>query len=126
MSRGWNSGEHVDEFKAVEHDSQVALKHGVRPRCEINSPDDAQYYIDLGVRTLPGDELRSHGLLGRQSAAMREIADQQVEARYTLYTQATRIRSPVSVARARCSHLAPHGGGRLTESSAYRAREVFG
>jgi len=78
MSRGWNSGEHVDEFKAVERDMiRVALKHGVRPRCEINSPDDAQYYIDLGVKDFClGDELRSHTVYwGRQGAAMREIAD---------------------------------------------------
>ncbi|NLX41897.1 MAG: 2,4-dihydroxyhept-2-ene-1,7-dioic acid aldolase [Chloroflexi bacterium] len=79
MSRGWNSSEHFDEFKAAEREMiKVALKHGVRPRCEINSPDDAKYYIDLGVIDFClGDELRSHAnYWGRQGAALREIVDQ--------------------------------------------------
>jgi 2-keto-3-deoxy-L-rhamnonate aldolase RhmA len=51
MSRGFNSKDHVDEYKAAEREMiRAALKHGVQPRCEINSPDEAQYYIDLGVK----------------------------------------------------------------------------
>jgi len=39
------------EIKAVERDVIAkALKAGVQPRAEINSPDDAKYYLDLGVR----------------------------------------------------------------------------
>ena len=39
------------EIKAVERDVIAkALKAGVHPRAEINSPDDAKYYLDLGVR----------------------------------------------------------------------------
>jgi len=59
MSMGWNRSEHVAEFKAAErHMIEVALAHGVQPRCEIASPEDAQYYIDLGVRHFClGDEL---------------------------------------------------------------------
>ena len=40
-----------DEVKAVEKRVlETALKAGVQPRAEINSADDARYYLDLGVR----------------------------------------------------------------------------
>jgi 2-keto-3-deoxy-L-rhamnonate aldolase RhmA len=75
MSRGWNSGQHVAEFKAVEREMiQIALAHGVQARCEINAPSDAQYYIDLGVRHFClGDELRNNRLLDQQGGALRDI-----------------------------------------------------
>lgn len=39
------------ETKAVEKRVfETALKMGVPPRCEINSPDAAKYYLDMGVR----------------------------------------------------------------------------
>ena len=39
------------ETKAVERRVfETALKMGVPPRCEINSPDAAKYYLDMGVR----------------------------------------------------------------------------
>ena len=78
MSRGWNSSEHVQEFKAVERKMiEVALAHGVQPRCEINMPDDAKYYIDLGVRHFClGDELRSHTVYwGQQGKALRAVVE---------------------------------------------------
>ena len=28
----------------------TALKHGIAPRAEIESPDQAKYYMDLGVK----------------------------------------------------------------------------
>ena len=77
MSRGWNRGEHFDEFKAAEREMiSVALAHGVQPRCEINSPDDAQYYIDLGVKHFClGDELRTATTYwNQQGSAMRDVA----------------------------------------------------
>lgn len=50
MSSGWNRSEHVQECKDAEKRViEVALKHGVQPRCEIDSVEAAQYYIDLGV-----------------------------------------------------------------------------
>ena len=65
MSLGWNRLEHVEEWKAVErHMIEVALRHGVQPRCEISSPTQAQYYIDLGVR---------HFSLGDQLAKLKEF-----------------------------------------------------
>jgi 4-hydroxy-2-oxoheptanedioate aldolase len=39
------------EIKAVERKVfETALKMGVQPRAEIGSPDQAKYYLDLGVR----------------------------------------------------------------------------
>lgn len=65
MSLGWNRGEHVQEFKAAERRViETALRHGVQPRCEINAPAEARYYIDLGVR---------HFSLGDQMGKLREF-----------------------------------------------------
>ncbi len=79
MSRGWNASEHVAEFKAAEREMiQVALAHSVQPRCEINAPEDAQYYIDLGVRHFClGDELRNNMIYwSRQGGALRSIVEE--------------------------------------------------
>jgi len=76
MSRGWNSSEHVQEFKAAEREMiRVALSHGVQPRCEINSPEEAAYYVELGVRHFClGDELRTNMVYwSRQGGALRSI-----------------------------------------------------
>jgi len=60
MSCGWNAKDHIPDCKAAEKDMiKIALEHGVQPRCEINFPSEAQYYIDLGVRHFCiGDEIR--------------------------------------------------------------------
>lgn len=60
MSMGWNLCDHVDEVADVEkHVIEVALKHGVQPRCEIHSPDQAEKYVALGVRHFCiGDEFK--------------------------------------------------------------------
>lgn len=62
MSLGWNFKEHEQEVRAAEAEMiRVALKHGVHPRCEINRPEEAQKYIDMGVKHFSiGDELRNH------------------------------------------------------------------
>lgn len=37
----------------------AALRHGIAPRCEIQKPEEAEYYIGLGVRHFSlGDQLR--------------------------------------------------------------------
>ena len=60
MSLGKNSMDYVEEYKAEERRMiAIALKHGVRPRCEVLKPEDLQYYIDLGVRDFSmGDEFK--------------------------------------------------------------------
>lgn len=51
MSCGFNFKDHTDEVKEAErHVIATAIKHGVRPRAEIRMPDQAKYYLDLGVR----------------------------------------------------------------------------
>lgn len=65
MSLGWNRAEHVDEWKAVERKViEASLRHGVQPRCEINSPEEAAYYIGLGVH---------HFSLGDQFAVLKNF-----------------------------------------------------
>ena len=51
MSLGWNTSEHRQEVAEAErHVIEVALAHGVQPRCEIYSPDQAEKYMAMGVR----------------------------------------------------------------------------
>ena len=78
MSRGMDKDQCIDIYKAAERTMiNVALKHGVQPRCEIPNFEAAQYYIDMGVRHFcVGDQL---GVLrnfwNMQGKKMREFAD---------------------------------------------------
>ena len=77
MSVGWNRAEHEAEWKAAErHVIETALRHGVQPRCEISSLDQAQYYIDLGVRHFSiGDQLaKLKAFWNGEGREMRDIA----------------------------------------------------
>ena len=60
LSMGWNRGECGEKLKEIEKQMiETALKYNVRPRCEINSAEEAKWYMDLGVRDLSiGDEVR--------------------------------------------------------------------
>lgn len=51
MSRGWNCADHKDDIKEA-HEKMIrdALDHGVQPRVEIASLEEAEYYRDLGVK----------------------------------------------------------------------------
>jgi len=78
MSSGFNLADRRPEVLEVEKTViETALRHGVAPRCEILRPQDAQHYIELGVRHFSlGDQLKY--LLGHwqnDGAALREIAD---------------------------------------------------
>ena len=65
MSMGWNRSEHGEDCRAAERRMiETALRHNVQPRCEINTPEQARYYIDLGVR---------HFSLGDQLAKLKEF-----------------------------------------------------
>jgi 4-hydroxy-2-oxoheptanedioate aldolase len=49
MSTGMSKSD--PQIKAVEkYVIETALKMGVPPRAEINSPDQAKYYLDMGVK----------------------------------------------------------------------------
>ena len=60
MSAGKNRSDYAEECKAAERKMiEVALKHGVAPRCEIPTPEAAEYYVKLGVRHFSlGDQLK--------------------------------------------------------------------
>lgn len=60
MSAGKNRANYEAEYKAAERKMiETALKHGVQPRCEIPTPEAAEYYISLGVRHFSlGDQLK--------------------------------------------------------------------
>jgi 2-keto-3-deoxy-L-rhamnonate aldolase RhmA len=65
LSCGWNKSDHVEDCKKAERKMiEVALKHGVQPRCEIMTPEAAKYYIDLGVK---------HISMGDQVSKLREF-----------------------------------------------------
>lgn len=62
MSNGKNLSDFRPEARnAEEKVIKSALAHGVAPRCEITSPDQAKYYLDLGVRNFSlGDEIKNN------------------------------------------------------------------
>lgn len=51
MNQGFDRSDRPEVCKKAErHMIETALRHGVRPRCEVTTPEAAQYYYDLGVR----------------------------------------------------------------------------
>lgn len=77
LSRGWNRKDHMEEAKAAERLCiECALRHGIRPRCEIGSPEEAEYYISLGVRDFSlSDQMNIlKNFWNTQGKKMREIA----------------------------------------------------
>ena len=76
MSVGRNAADYKSEYKEAERGMIAsALSHGVAPRCEINAPEDARYYMDLGVNHFClGDELRNNMTYWRtMGGGLREI-----------------------------------------------------
>lgn len=51
MNQGFDRTERPEECRESEQRMiACALRHGVRPRCEITSPEAAEYYLKLGVK----------------------------------------------------------------------------
>ena len=75
MSRGWDVKDHKDDVKAVEEEMiRIALKHGVLPRCELDTPEKAEYYKKLGVKHFcVFDEIRDHQAIW--NGPCKEVAD---------------------------------------------------
>lgn len=76
MSMGWNMADHMEECKEAERRMiQVALMHGIQPRCEINTAEESLYYAGLGVRHFClGDELRNNtNYWNRTGEALRRM-----------------------------------------------------
>lgn len=69
MSSGRNRQDYINECKEAEKKMiESALKHGVQPRCEIQSAQEADYYISLGV---------SHFSLGDQMKVLMKYWDSE-------------------------------------------------
>ena len=84
MNHGWNKAEHKQECReAEEYMIRTALKYGVQPRCEISTPEEAEYYIGLGVRHFNmGDQLKIlTAFLKDQGSVLRKRADELDRAR---------------------------------------------
>lgn len=76
MSYGKNAKDNGDEIREAEEKCiKVAIKHGVRPRVEIMAPEQAQRYIDLGVKdfNIGGEVWNLMGIWGRHGNEMREL-----------------------------------------------------
>lgn len=83
MSMGKNSADYREEWRLAERRMiETALKHSVRPRCEIQKPEEIPYYINLGVRDFSmGDQLKKlrelwydDGTLMRETVNRLEIS----------------------------------------------------
>lgn len=60
MNSGFNAKEEVEKVREAEEKViRTALKYGVSPRVELNSSDEAERYIKMGVTHFAlGSELR--------------------------------------------------------------------
>ena len=78
MSNGWNRSHHMQACSDAEKRMiEVALRHGVQPRCEINTAEEADFYIHLGVKHFClGDQTRVLNAYWRgEGKKMRIAAD---------------------------------------------------
>ena len=76
MSCGVDAGDNAGNICAAEEKCiKTALKYGVRPRCEILTPEAAKRYMDLGVKdfNIGGEVWNLMAYWGDSGSAMREI-----------------------------------------------------
>lgn len=76
LSSGFNMNEDKARVRAAEKKViETAIAHGIRPRCELNSAEDARFYLDLGVKDFSlGLEMRVlQGFLSREGQALLEL-----------------------------------------------------
>ncbi|MGI6030469.1 MAG: HpcH/HpaI aldolase family protein [Eubacteriales bacterium] len=81
LSQGWNIADHREEVKEAEQKMiEVALRHGVQPRCECDTMEQVEYYKSLGVKHFcVGDEMRAMmGYWNGTCAQVRKLADSMV------------------------------------------------
>ena len=73
--RSYTGGLHPDVIEAREYTINTAIKTGVRPRAEINSVAEAEYYLNLGVKdfNLSTDVAILRSFYREQGGALREI-----------------------------------------------------
>lgn len=77
-SQNYASGLNPEVFEAREQVIKTCIKMGVRPRAEINSAADAEYYLKLGVKdfNLSTDTAIVRQFYNREGAALRDIVTQ--------------------------------------------------
>ena len=75
LSSGFNMADNMERVRKAERKVfEVAMKHGIQPRAEMNTAADVQYYLDLGIRHFNmGMELRILSNFWKQQGA--EIND---------------------------------------------------
>ena len=80
--RNYASGLHPEVLEAREYTIKTCLKLGVRPRAEINSAAEADYYLNLGVKdfNLSTDVAILRQFYSKEGAALREVVAQASEA----------------------------------------------
>ncbi|HZQ99562.1 MAG TPA: aldolase/citrate lyase family protein [Chloroflexota bacterium] len=66
---------HPAVVEAREHTIKTALKHGIRPRAEIQTPKEAEYYLNLGVKdfNISTDTAILSAFYRDQGGALREM-----------------------------------------------------
>jgi 2-keto-3-deoxy-L-rhamnonate aldolase RhmA len=70
--------DHPAVIEAREHVIKTSIQMGVRPRAEISSPNEAEYYLKLGVKdfNLSTDTAILAAFYRDQGAALREVVGQ--------------------------------------------------
>ena len=70
--------DHPTVVEAREHVIKKAIKMGVRPRAEISSPAEAEYYLNLGVKdfNLSTDTAILAAFYKNQGSALRDVVSQ--------------------------------------------------
>jgi 2-keto-3-deoxy-L-rhamnonate aldolase RhmA len=73
--RGYATGLHPDVIAAREQTMATCIKMGVRPRAEINSAAEAEYYLNLGVKdfNLSTDIAILRAFYNKEGGALREV-----------------------------------------------------
>jgi len=76
--RNYTGGLHPDVIAAREETIKTCIKMGVRPRAEINSAAEAEYYLNLGVKdfNLSTDVAILRSFYTKEGGALREIVAQ--------------------------------------------------
>jgi 4-hydroxy-2-oxoheptanedioate aldolase len=69
---------HPSVVEAYEHTIKTAIKMGVRPRAEIQTPAEAEYYLNQGVKdfNLSTDTAILTAFYRDQGSALRQLVDQ--------------------------------------------------
>jgi 4-hydroxy-2-oxoheptanedioate aldolase len=81
-SRNYTTGLHPEVQEAREYTIKTCIKMGVRPRAEIGSAAEAEYYLNLGVKdfNLSTDVTILRQFYAKEGGALREVVARVAEA----------------------------------------------